>query len=272
MDEVLKTIDIENLIRSSKSRFLRSLPDFVVRFIIKSVHQEEMNQTIHNNRDKNGVPFIDGVLKDWNVNVEVRHEENIPASGRYVFVANHPLGGMDSLAFLSAIYRHFPDVVSPSNELFNYIPQLKPVILGVNVFGKNSKETAEKLNLLFASDCQIMIFPAGEVSRRKKRIISDPDWQKTFITKAIQYKRDIIPVYIYGRNSNLFYFVANLRKILGIRLYVETALLPAEMMRQRNRPINLCIGKVISYQTISTGLTHFEWAQKIKETVYSLNS
>ncbi len=270
MEDITRTIDIEKIIINSKSKFVRSLPKFIIRLIIKTIHQDEMNSTIHRNRNKSGVPFINGVLDEWNVKVVVAGDENIPVSGRFVFVANHPVGGMDALSLLSTIYRYFPNVVSPSNKLFGYIPQLKPVILGVNVFGKNTKETIEELNHLFESDSQIVIFPAGEVSRRNKGIISDPVWQKSFISKAIQYKRDIIPVHISGRNSNSFYFVANLRKWLGIKLYIETALLPGEMMSQRNSAITLTIGKPIPWQNFSNIKSQNEWAQQVKEVVYCI--
>jgi len=209
-------------------------------------------------------------LKEWNINVVVKGSENIPDLGKFVFVANHPVGGIDALSFLSMIYRFYPDVVSPSNQLFNSIPQLKPLILGVNVFGINTKETAERLNQLFESDSQIMIFPAGLVSRRIKGVISDLLWQKSFVTKAIQYKRDIIPVHISGRNSGLFYFVANLRKFLRIKISVEIIMLPREMLKQKNSTVILTIGKIIPYQSFTPGLTHLEWAQKIKTMVYSL--
>lgn len=270
MEEIPKTIDIEKTIRHSRSKFVRSLPKFIIRLIIKLVHQDEMNATIYRNQDKSGVPFINGILDEWNVQVVVRGKENIPVSGRLVFVANHPVGGMDALSFLSTIYRFFPKVVSPSNELFKNIPQLEPVVLGINVFGKNTKETAEKLNQLFESDAQIMIFPAGEVSRKIKGIISDIPWHKSFITKSVQHKRDIIPVHISGRNSNLFYNIANIRKMLGIKLYIETALLPYEMMRQRNSTVTLTIGKPIPWQTLTGEKPQIEWAQSVKKLVYSL--
>ena len=109
------------------------------------------------------------------------------------------------LAFFSMIYKFFPEIITPSNELLDRIPNLRPLLLGINVFGKNTRDTAEKLNELYESDAQVMMFPSGEVSRRKKGVISDPEWQKSFITKAVQYKRDIIPVHISGRNSNTFY-------------------------------------------------------------------
>jgi len=272
MDDARKVIDIEKAVTSSNSRFLKSLPRFIIKLIIRIIGQEEMNDVIYKNREKTGVPFINAVLDEWNVKVEVKGVENIPSSGRFIFASNHPIGGLDALAIFNMIYRFFPYVVSPSNELLNTIPNLRPLILGLNVFGKNTKETALKLNELFESDTQILIFPAGEVSRRKKGIISDPVWQKSFISKAIQYKRDIIPVFINGRNSNFFYNVANLRKFLGIKMYVETLLLPREMLNQRNSTITINIGKPIPYQTFTDKMTHLVWAAKVKEIVYSITA
>jgi putative hemolysin len=270
MDKFENVINVHSAIRSSKSVFVRSLPRLIIGLMEKLIHQDEMNETINKFRDKSGVPFINDVLKDWNVDVIVKGSENVPASGRFVFVANHPVGGIDALAFLSMIYRFFPNVISPSNQLFNYIPNLHPVILGVNVFGTNTKSTVEKFNQLFESDAQIMIFPAGLVSRKSKGVISDPEWQKTFITKSIQYKRDIIPVHIGGRNSNLFYFTDRMRKFLRIKLSLEIILLPHEMHNQKNKPIKFSVGKVIPYQTFTNSYTHMQWAQKVKEIVYSI--
>jgi len=270
MDEIIRIIDIEKAIRSSKSVVIRSLPRFIVSLIEKLIRQNEMNEVIHRYRHKTGVPFINDILKEWNVKIEIKGSENVPASGRFVFVANHPVGGMDAMAFLSTIYSFFPDVISPSNQLFNYIPNLHPVILGVNVFGTNTKETVEKFNKLFESDSQIMIFPAGIVSRRNKGKISDLPWQKTFVTKAVQYKRDIIPVYISGRNSDLFYNVDNIRKFLGIKMSVEIILLPREMHKQRNSTFTMNIGRVIPWQELTAEKSNNEWAQEIKRQVYSI--
>lgn len=272
MEEVTKIIDIKKTVRNSKSKFVRNLPGIVINMISRLVREEEMNTTIHNHRHNTGIPFVNDVLKEWNVNVEIIGKENVPATGRFVFVANHPVGGMDALSFLSAIHRFFPDVISPSNNLFNYIPNLKPVILGVNVFGTNTKDTAQKFNKLFESDSQIMIFPAGLVSRMNKGVISDPVWQKTFITKAIQHQRDIIPVHISGRNSDLFYRVDRIRKYIGIKLSIEIILLPREMHKQRNSTMTLTFGKPVPWQTFTKEKSHIEWAQFVKQIVYSLQA
>ena len=270
MEEVEKTIDLEKAIMKSDSAFFKSLPKFVIRLIRKIVCEDEINATIYRSRHLEGIPFLNDILDGWKVDVKVRGTENMPVSGRFIFVANHPVGAMDALSFFSAAGRFYPDIISPSNQILEIIPNLRKLMLGLNVFGKQKKETALALHRLFESDTQILLFPAGEVSRRKKWIIVDPVWQKTFITKAIEYKRDIIPAYISGRNSNLFYFIANLRTFLGIKMYIETALLPREMMKQRGRPVTVTFGKPIPYQTFTNEMSHAEWAQKVKDVVYNL--
>lgn len=271
MELACKVIDLEKEFRNSNSGFLNSLPRFIIKRIERFIRQDEMNDAINRNSEKTGVPFLNDVLRDWNINVEINGEENIPATGRFVFAANHPLGIIDAMSFFSMIYRSFPEIITPSNELLKRIPNLKSVLLGINVFGKSSRETAEKLNELYESDIQVMMFPSGEVSRRKKGKISDPDWQKSFITKAVQYKRDIIPVHISGRNSNMFYSVANLRKFLGIKMYIETAMLSREMIKKINSSVRLTIGRPIPYETFTKEKSHREWAQTVREIVYGLS-
>ena len=270
MEETEKIIDIEKAIRNSGNKFLRSLPGFAIRMLKRIVREDDINYTIHRSRHLEGVPFILDVLKGWNVKLVIQGEDNIPESGRYIFAANHPVGGIDALSIYCTIFRHYKDVVSPANELLNIIPNLRPLVLGLNVFGKNTREITARIDDLYASSTQVMIFPSGEVSRRRKGVISDPVWQKSFITKAIQHKRDIIPVHISGRNSNLFYSTARLREILGIKMYIETMLLPREMTKQRNTTTTVTVGKIIPYQTLTGDMSPQEWAQKIKDIVYLL--
>jgi 1-acyl-sn-glycerol-3-phosphate acyltransferase len=270
MEEIEKTIDLEKAIRNSDSAFLKSLPGFVIGIMKKIVKEDELNASIYRSRHLHGIPFINDILEGWNVNVIVKGIGNIPVSGRFIFVANHPVGGMDALSFFNSAGRVHPNIISPSNQILSLISNIKELMVGLNVFGRQTKETAAKLHQLFESDNQILIFPAGEVSRRTKGIIEDPDWQKTFISKAIEYKRDIIPAHISGRNSNLFYFVASLRKFLRIKMYIETMLLPREMMKLRGKPMTVTFGKPISWQSLTPDQTHTEWAQKVKGIVYSI--
>jgi hypothetical protein len=270
MEEIEKAIDLEKAIRNSNSSFLKSLPGFVIRILKKIVRQDDLNSSIYRSRHLQGIPFINDILDGWKVDVISKGIGNVPVSGRFILVANHPVGGMDALALFSSAGKVWPDIISPSNQILSIIPNIRELMVGLNVFGKQTKETAAKLHQLFESDSQILIFPAGEVSRKTKGIIGDPVWQKTFITKAIEYKRDIMPAHISGRNSNFFYFIANLRKFLRIKMYIETMLLPNEMMKLRGKPMTVTFGKPIPWQTFTSDLTHAEWGQKVKEIVYSL--
>jgi putative hemolysin len=270
MEYFEKTIDIEKAIREGDNKVLRSLPRFMITLLRKLVYEDEINLAIYRSRHLSGVPFVIDILEGWNVKVNIEGGENLPASGRFIFASNHPVGGIDALSIFLSIYRYYNDIVSPANQLLNTVPNLRSMVFGLDVFGKASRETAAKLDELYESDRQIMIFPAGEVSRRNGGVISDITWQKSFITKAVKHRRDIIPLHVTGKNSNLFYTVASLRKKLGIKMYVETLLLPREMMKQRNGTVTVTFGRPIPYQSFTSEKSPQEWAQAVKEIVYSL--
>ena len=94
---------------------------------------------------------------------------------------------------------------------------------------------------------------------------------KSFVVKAKAYKRDIIPVHFEGRNSNFFYNLSNLRMKFGIKLNVEMLYLADEMMKKKNAEFTITFGKPISWQSLDNSKTPIQWAQKIKESVYTLN-
>jgi putative hemolysin len=114
------------------------------------------------------------------------------------------------------------------------------------------------------------MFPAGICSRRIKGVIRDLEWKKTFITKSIQTQRDIVPIHFEGRNSDFFYNLANVNKMLGIKFNIAMLYLSDEMFRNRNKKFKVTIGKPIPWQTFDKSKTPTEWAQYVKEIVYTL--
>ncbi len=270
MEEEVKLVDIEHLIRNSKNKFLRNLPDWGIRFIKRTICEEDFNRIYNRFKHLEGIDFLRGVLyEELKVKVNFLGGEDIDPNGRYVYVANHSLGGIDAMAHMDLVYRHHGKGVSPSNDLFELIPNLHPVIMGVNVFGRNPKERARQLNELFASDLPVMMFPSGEVSRLIGLRIRDPQWKKTFVTKAVQYHRDIVPSFISGKNSFFFYFIAKLRKLSGIKLYIETMLLPREMLKQYGYELTVYTLDPISWKEIKeSGKSDQWWTQEIYKRVY----
>ncbi len=265
-------LNVAEAVKTSKSSFIRNLPKFAVNRIAKIIREKELNEIHLKYCHLWGMDYVKALLFDeYNVTINYFQEGEIEKNGRYVYASNHPLGAVDALSLLYVIDQIHGRVISPANDLFEYIPNLMPVLMGINVFRMNTKEKAEELNKLFAGDIPIMIFPAGEVSRKFDGKIEDPPWKKTFVTKAINSKRDIIPVYISGTNSKKFYRVASWRKRLGIKMYVETMLLPQEMLRKYNATIDIYLGKPVTFEEMkNSGLNHHELTTKIRKISYSL--
>lgn len=263
-------IDVEKVFADKNPQLLKMIPFFIIRYLKRITHQDQINGIIANNSDKKGFEFSKAVLEDFGVNYNTIGLENIPNSGRLLFASNHPLGGMDGIALITALGNRFSNIKFPVNDILMNIKGLDNIFIPINKHGGHSKEAARTMEDAYESDAQILMFPAGMVSRKKKGIIADLEWKKNFIKKAIQHQRDIIPVHITGRNSDFFYNLANWRKRLGIKANIEMLYLADEMYKQKGQNITIQFGKPISWESIKNEGTFSEWAQKIKGMVYDL--
>jgi len=272
MNATKEYINIHRLIIASDSKLLKRLPNFVISLIKIIIRQTEINRILSAYADYEWVEFLSKIKDELNINIEIDGMENLPENGKCFFVANHPFGFVDGLVLTKTVSDKYGDFRAIGNEVFILIPQLKSKIAAVNVFGKNPKQYILELEKVFASNLPITHFPAGLVSRIKERKIEDSDWQKAFITKSIEHKRNVVPIFFYGQNSRLFYFIYVGRKLLRIKTNLELVLLPHEIFTKRNKTIKVKIGNPISYQIFDKSKTHFEWAQFVKEQVYNLKS
>jgi putative hemolysin len=264
----MKYIDIAKQIKSRDSKLLNNLPVFIVKLIERIIKQDGLNQIINDCAEFDGPEFLVKALEHENIKLEIEGMENLPESGKCFFVANHPFGFVDSMGLNAIIGSHYGEIKSIGNELFNFIPNLRSLILNVNVFGKNSRNTIIELNKLYASDVPITHFPYGLVSRIHENKVQDKIWKKSFIKKAVTNQRDIVPIRFYGRNSNLFYSIYRIRKFFGIKANLELMLLPREMFRKNGKTIKVKIYPVISYKTLDKSKSHEEWAEEIRTLVY----
>lgn len=262
-------LDLESVIASKSPRLLRFLPRFVLTYLEKVIHQDELNEINRVNHDLLGLDFLDACLKGFGVKITYRGLENIPVDGRWIVASNHPLGGLDGMALMWVIGKVRRDIVFPVNDLLMNIPNLKGLFVPINKHGSNSGNV-RMIDETFASDKAMLYFPAGLCSRKQKEGICDLEWKKSFISKARAHKRDVIPCYINGRNSNWFYNLARLRTMLGIKANVEMLYLVDEMYRQRDKEIVITFGKPISYTIFDKKISDLTWAQKLKSHVYTL--
>lgn len=262
---------VSDYIEKSGSQAARRIPQFVIRIIEKIVCQEQMNASMARHHDKLGTDFLTAMITELNLTLAVEGIENLPEKGRCFFAANHPFGIVDGLVLTHIIAQKYGTLKAIGNDAFMYIPHLRPLIASVNVFGRNPKSYVKALGELYDSDTAITHFPAGEVSRRYQGKVQDCAWQKSFITKAISSKRDIVPFHFGGTNSRLFYFINGFRRFLGIKANLELLLLPREFFKKKNSTIKVRIGKPIPWGMLDASLAHADWAQKIRQHVYNLS-
>jgi putative hemolysin len=264
-------VDLEAVIRSKNPKLLKLLPGFLIRYIKRVIHQDELNQLIFSLKDFYNLDYVNQGLKILGAEYTVEGFENIPDNGRFIFAGNHPLGGLDGLVLMSAVGRKFNDMKFVVNDLlYLNLKNMDGIFVPVNKHGRQTTEYAKRIDDTYKSDAQILYFPAGLCSRKINGKIVDLEWQRNFINKAIEYKRDIIPFYFEARNSNFFYNLANLRKKAGIKANIEMVYLVDEMYKQRNKRIHLIFGKPVPFSVFDASKSKKQWADYIRAEVYNL--
>lgn len=266
------TIDVDKVLKSKNPAMARIIPGFVTGYLKRVVHQDEINYFLTTYGHLRDAQLVAAFLEHFGVKYLVHGAENIPVSGRFIFVSNHPLGGLDGVVFIDELSKHFPDVKFPVNDILTYIENLSGVFLPVNKHGSQGRDAARRIEEAYASDSQILYFPAGLCSRKRKGIICDLEWHKSFIQKAIQHKRDVVPCFFSGRNSDFFYRIANIRKFLGLKANIEMLYLPDEMYKQKGIQLHLVFGKPVPHTFFDKSKTPAEWAEWVKSETYKLKS
>jgi 1-acyl-sn-glycerol-3-phosphate acyltransferase len=266
-----KFIDIEKVFASKNPGLLKVIPNFIINYLKRITHEDEINNFLDKTKNISGIEFVNATLSDL-IPTEVLQNglDNIPENGRYLFVSNHPLGGIDGLAFIKAVAIKFPNIKFPVNDILLNLDGLKPFFIPINKHGSNNREAAQIFDETFQSDCQVLYFPAGMVSRKVKGKIVDLEWKKSFLKKAIASKRDIVPVHISGRNSKFFYNLSKARQLFGIKANIEMLYLADETFNFNGKKIVINFGTPIQYHRLKTELSANEWITKIRESVYQL--
>ncbi len=278
MNRPLLQLDIEGILKkripSSKQRFI---PNFLYNALAKLIHQDELNEMLRIGYPSEGSEFSEKVLKFLDIKVEVEGGENLPPLGhRVTFASNHPLGGLDGIALIAVLGKHYGDenIRFMVNDLLMNVEPLSNVFLPINKYGSQARAAADAINKEYASDHQLLVFPAGLVSRlHPGGEVHDLKWQKAFVQKSIEYGRDIVPIRFVALNRKRFYRLAKWRKKLGINVNIEQATLPAELCASRGKRFRIIIGKPISIDSLkSSGKSSPQIATDLRTHIYTLHS
>jgi 1-acyl-sn-glycerol-3-phosphate acyltransferase len=267
-----KAIDIKELIRSKNPKLLRFLPGFVLRYLRKTLHEKELNAFIQAHGELEGLEFCEAAVNYFHFKFDIKHIERIPKTGPIIIAMNHPLGGVDAMAFIVALKNHRKDLKFIVNDMLTNIENLNTYFVGINKHGKLGLSARERIKAAFQEDHALCIFPAGMVSRVHDGVIQDFEWKKTFITYGREFNRPIVPIHIGGQLSPFFYRLFKLRSFLGIKANVEMFYLADEMLKQKNKIITYTVGEPIMGKDINPEMDDFKAANWFKSIVYQLKN
>jgi 1-acyl-sn-glycerol-3-phosphate acyltransferase len=267
----ISRFDVKEIFYSKNPRLARWIPAFVFNYLKRIVHQDFFNDFIFRCGEKRNLDFIEACIKEFDVTIHTVGEENLPKNGRFIFAANHPLGGFDALVLIKILSYRYSKVRYLVNDILMNLYNINELFIPLNKHGSLAVDAVKKLEESFNSDAQILTFPSGFVSRKIKGQIMDLPWQKSFIIKAVKHQRDIIPVHFSGRNTNFFYALANTRKFLGIKANIEMLYLADETVKHSHKSLTVRFGNPIPWQTFDNSQKPMEWAKWVKEQVYALD-
>lgn len=263
-------IDIKKVIRDKNPVLFKWMPGFLLDYIRRIAHEKEVNAIMAKNADLFGLDFVDALIADFGLQVELVGKENIPTDRPVIFAANHPLGGLDGIAFMHALGGYRKDIKFLVNDVLSNIKNFDSLFVPINKHGSHGRKATALIDETYAKAGAVLVFPAGLVSRKQKDGVKDLEWKKSFINKARKYEKDVIPVYIDGNNSDFFYNLARIRKTLGIKANLEMFYLADEMFAQKGKKVTIHVGKPISYRYFNRSKNDHHWAEEVKDNVYAM--
>ena len=166
-----KTIDIEKILKNKMGSKAKFVPGFLVSWLKKIIHEDEVNKFLWESRNLSGTEWLTECVRYLKMDVEIVGLENLPDKNDgklYTFVSNHPLGGQDGVCLGSIIGTHYDGKFRYLvNDLLLNLPGLKPVSIGINKTGRQSRDFPRMVEAGFQSDNHMLMFPAGLNSRKQ---------------------------------------------------------------------------------------------------------
>lgn len=216
-------------------------------YLMKVMKINNLNTMVKEAGNLEGADFANYALMKIGVKVQFDAAAllNIPSEGAFIVVANHPYGGIESLALLSTIAKVRPDTMYMGNFLLKEIPNLEKCIIAVNPF-ENVQNSASITGLkmtfkTLSEGTPVAIFPAGEVSSYdfKTSKITDPEWHPVVGKIISKANVPILPIYFHGNNGLFFSMLKSIHPML------QTSKLISEMFNKQGHELKMTIGKPI---------------------------
>ncbi|MGQ9797927.1 MAG: GNAT family N-acyltransferase [Ignavibacterium sp.] len=263
-------ISTKEIINSKFPNFLSGFPQFFSKIFFLSLDRilfiPRINRILEKHGDKTGIEFIEELFDELDISYKLSNKdrEKIPSEGKLIIVANHPLGGLDGLILLKLISDIRNDVKIIANDILMNIQNLVDYFLPFDLLSKKDlKKNYTQISEALKKENAIIIFPAGEVARLTIKGIKDKKWNKGAVYFAEKFQTPVLPIFIRGRNSFLFYFISVFSKKISMFL------LPYELFNKKNKSYEIKIGHPISPKAFNTKYQRIEFLTKsLKKHLY----
>ncbi|WP_337865637.1 lysophospholipid acyltransferase family protein [Ignavibacterium sp.] len=263
-------ISIRDIIDSKFPTLFSGDPAFIKNIIFSFLHRllfiPRINSFLERNGDKTGIEFIEELFDELDISYKLSNKdrEKIPSEGKIIIVANHPLGGLDGLILLKLVSEIRRDVKILANDLLMNIQNLSDSFIPFDLYSKKDlKKNYIQISDALKKEFALIIFPAGEVARFTIKGIKDRKWNKGAVYFAEKLQSPVLPVYIRGRNSLLFYFISLIKKNFSMFL------LPYELFNKKGKTFEIKIGHPISPKAFNTKYQKIEFLTKsLKKHLY----
>lgn len=270
---LIKYTDIEQALPQMAPKAVKP---FLSKLAMDLLKLNEINKIYAKYESLSGLDFIDGVLNELQINLEIQPDmmNMLPKKGAFVLVSNHPLGLLDGLILAKIMLAYNPNTKLLANFLLKKIERLSTHIIPVNPYesGTGSGLNTGALKQVISHVKQghpLIVFPSGEVSDQHKgwsAEVCDSDWKTSIARLITKLNVPIVPVYLHGKNSSLFYVMARLNPML------KSAAIPGEFIRSRGKSIGISIGHAIHKEQIDACKNPVELALFLKLRTYFLQN
>lgn len=247
----------------------------IAKALMQIFRYNKLNKVFSSTYDNDPAVFINSILEHLDIKYEVHEKDlaNLPASGPFVTVSNHPFGGIDALILLKILMSGRSDVRVMANFLLSRIDPLREHILPAdNVNSRDGRQeylSSIREALRYVNEGHVMaLFPAGEVSayQSESNLIVDREWQEQIIRAVRMAGVPVVPVYFHGTNSRWFHILGRIHPLL------RTARLGSEMINKRHKVIKVRIGKPVSVKEQAEFTDSARLCRYLRARTYSLGS
>ena len=268
--EIKKIITTEEFAKATKIDKLH-VPG-LADLMMEMMKLNDINEVFSKNASYSGLEFVDKILETVGVSIDFDEDDlkNIPKTGAFIAIANHPYGGIEGMALVKLLCMARPDAKVMVNFILKKIPNLDEFFVAVNPFENvqhSSSISGIKATLeLLKGGTPIGIFPAGEVSTFKidAQQVTDRMWQPIVGKLIAKAKVPVVPIYFHGNNGVFFNILSFIHPTL------RTAKLPSEFLNKQGRTIKVRVGKLIGIDEIANMNTGNKLMDFLRARTYAL--